>query len=86
MIMLFIITGAIGWLLGVWLPWWAIGGVLAFFAIAAFRGAFDGGLESIPPMMAALFLCAFMILVGFASGDITMAQLFGFAKVAFTGN
>lgn len=85
MFVLFIIAGTIGWLLGVWLPWWGIGGVLAFFAIAAYRGGYDGGLEMIPLVVATWVLILTMIVVGFAGGDVTWSMIFGFTKTVFMG-
>lgn len=86
MVVSFIVAGLIGWLLGVWLPWWAICCVLAYFAIAGFRGAFNGGLEVILIILTAIVFCAAMVFSGFATGDVTLMQLFGFVKVAFTGS
>ena len=85
MIVLMLIAGILGWLLGVWLPWWGILSVLAFFVISAYRGAFDGGLEAIPTTLAAIILCIFMCIIGFAVGDVTWVMLFGLTKTAFTG-
>ena len=85
MFVLFIVAGTIGWLLGVWLPWWGIGGVLLLFVVQAYRGEFDGSLANAISGLAIMWLSVVMVIVGFAFSDVTWAMIFGFTKTVFMG-
>lgn len=85
MIILMIVCVTLGWICGVWLPWWVIGMILIIKAIGALRGVFDGGLESIPLIIGSGAFTATMIVVGFAFGDTTLSDIGIAIKYLFTG-
>ena len=85
MIAIILISSGMGWLSGIWFNWMIIFSVLALLAYAAFDGAFDGGLEKIPGIIATVCFCRTMIIIGFISGDASVAQIGNFLSLAFTG-
>lgn len=85
MILFFTLLVALGWIAGIWLPWWAIGAILMGVALSAYKGAFDGGLEAIQKVLGAGAFCVSMVLIGFASGDTTVSDIAEVVKLVFTG-
>ncbi len=85
MILFFGVLAALGWIAGIWLPWWAIVAIMIGVALSAYKGAFDGGLESIPQVLGVGVFCAFMVLIGFLSGDTSISDIAEVVKLVFTG-
>ncbi len=86
MIIILAVFSVIGWLCGVWLPWWGIGIVLALLCFNGHKGAYDGGLEAIPLVIGTIAFVFFMLTVGFYTGDTTISDIGNAIKFAFTGS
>ncbi len=84
MVFLVVLTIIVGWLLGVWLPWQAILGVILVFVVMAYKGCYDGGLEEVWGGATIILVWA-MVIAGFITSDVTLAQVFGLVKIGFTG-
>ena len=84
MILFLAIMSTLGWIAGVWLPWWAILGMLVAMAAGGCSAAIDGGLE--PLVIGAGSFSLFMIAAGFASGNATVTDISSFMRVLFTGS
>lgn len=86
MLFIILISGTIGWLAGIWLPWWAITSILCGFGVMACMGFFDRGLNGALAGLGTTVMCSIMIVVGFVSGGTTLGQVGGFIKLLFTGS
>ena len=86
MAIFFLVSSIVGWLLGIWLPWWAIICVLLIVIYIGNKTGFGEGLSAIPIAIATSIMCLLMVIVGFATGNVTFMQLFGFTKILFTGS
>ena len=85
MILFFGALAAIGWIAGIWLPWWAIVAIMMGVALSVYKGAFDGGLEAIPKAVGTQVFCTFMLMIGFISGDTSISDIAELVKLVFTG-
>ncbi len=85
MILFFAFSCIIGWLLGIWLPWYGI--LIASIALVVNEIRLDRcGLDGALVAISAFACSAIMVLVGFISGDVSFSQIGGFIAMLFTGS
>ncbi len=74
MIIILAVFSVIGWLCGVWLPWWGIGIVLALLCFNGHKGAYDGGLEAIPLVIGTIAFVFFCLLTNFIPLEFSLSS------------
>ena len=82
MLFVAIILAVVGWLAGVWLPWWLLLCVYLGCGLALIN---TKGMSSVKQNIAIGFFCCVSLAVGFVFGEVTILQVGSLVKVAFTG-
>ena len=82
MLFVAIILAVMGWLAGVWLPWWVL---LCIYVGCGLAMINTRGLSSVIQNISIGFFCCVSLAVGFVFGEVTLLQVGIFIKMAFTG-